>query len=840
MRLITGKIAIDGSMAYVSQQPWIFNATFKENILFGLQFDKQLYEKCIHASCLQDDVDILPNGSETEIGERGINLSGGQKQRVSLARALYAGNNIYLLDDPLSAVDTHVGQHILKHYVMDALHGKTVLFVTHQLQYLRGCDKILVVQDGRIHESGTHQQLINYGGHYANLIKRFHSKEVTELNNTIDSISNINTAVSVDAYATCAHSDSSMSLSNTSRISFGIPHDNKKEESGKLMTKEEQAEGGVKLATYHAYIQYGGGYLISIFTIFTIVIVTGCVAASSWWLGYWIAHTTNQDTNSTYTNETLTTGFITENTDTAYFGYAYSIIIVIMITFAIVKCVLYVKITLKAATRLHNEVFKKVFQSPMTFFDTTPSGRIINRFSKDLDEVDVHLPINMTQTITLFCTILFYFLSISLVFPWYLLAFILFSIVFLVAFSYFRHAMRDLKRLDHISRSLWLSHMTATTQGVSTVRAYGKQGEFSKRFADLVDCNSVPFVLFYLTNRWVAVRLDVIGMITSFIAALMTVLTHGHVPPSYSGIALSYAVRLTGALQFLVRMIADCEARFSSVERIQYYIKNLISEGPAVTENRPPDNWPHAGTIELQELKMRYRENLPLALRGVSCKVESMQKIGIVGRTGAGKSSLGACFFRLRELNSGAIYIDGINIATLGLQDLRSRLTIIAQDPVLFVGTVRYNLDPFKQYSDDEVWSALEKCYMKDTVRELEYKLNAPVVENGENFSVGERQLLCMARALLRKSKIVMLDEATASIDTATDSLLQQTIRDAFQDCTMLIIAHRLNTVLNFDKIMVMDKGKVVEFDKPSILLANTNSKFSSLMSAAETNGYID
>ncbi|XP_077861532.1 ATP-binding cassette sub-family C member 5-like [Saccoglossus kowalevskii] len=833
MQLISGSVSIDGNMAYVSQQPWIFNATFKENILFGLQFDKQLYEKCIRASCLQDDVDILPNGSETEIGERGINLSGGQKQRVSLARALYADSDIYLLDDPLSAVDTHVGQHIFNHYIMDALRGKTVLFVTHQLQYLSGCDEILVMRDGRVHESGTHQQLMTSSGHYANLIKRFHSGEVTEETNKIDISTNLNTVVSVDEYDTCAQSDSSMTLGDTSGISFCTTND-MEEVTGELMTKEEQAEGGVKLATYHAYIQYAGGYMISILTIFTMIIVTGCVAASSWWLGYWITHTTNQNTNSTHANETLSTGFITENTDRAYFAYVYTFIIAIMITFAIVECILHAKITLKASTTLHNEVFKKVFRSPMTFFDTTPSGRIINRFSKDLDEVDVHLPIYITQLITQCCILFFAFLSISLVFPWYLLAFILFSIVFIVAYLHFRHAMRDIKRLENISRSPWVSHMTATIQGASTIRAYGKQVEFCKRFADLVDCNSVPFVLFYLTNRWVAVRLDVIGMTTSFVAALMAVLAHGQIPPSYSGIALSYAVQLTGVFQFLVRMIADCEARFTSVERIQYYIKNLVSEAPVVTENRPPDNWPHAGAIEVKELKMRFRKNLPLALRGVSFKVEPMQKIGLVGRTGAGKSSLGACLFRLRELNSGAIYIDGIDIASLGLQDLRSKLTIIAQDPVLFVGTVRYNLDPFQQYSDVEVWSALEKCYMKDTVQELEDKLNAPVVENGENFSVGERQLLCMARAWLRKSKIVMLDEATASIDTATDSLIQQTIKDAFQDCTMLIIAHRLNTVLNCDKIMVMDKGKVIEFDKPSILLADTNSRFSFLMAAAE------
>ncbi|XP_077869660.1 ATP-binding cassette sub-family C member 5-like [Saccoglossus kowalevskii] len=798
MQLISGSVSIDGSMAYVSQQPWIVNATFKENILFGLQYDEQLYDKCIRASCLQDDIDNLPNGIETEIGERGINLSGGQKQRVSLARALYADSDIYLLDDPLSAVDTHVGQHIFNYYIKEALQGKTVLFVTHQLQYLNGCDEILVMQGGRIHESGTHKQLMTSDGHYANLIKRFHTDEGIEEDGSIDiSMSNIPNSLNSDKsilFEPDVHGGSSVKIAS-SRISIATSVDSIGEcNGGELMTKEEQSEGNVKLATYHGYIQSAGGYMISFFTIFTLFVAHGCFAASSWWLGYWITHT----------NTTIPTGFITENTNKAYFAYIYIILIGILLSFTTLKCILYVKCTLKASTNLHNKVFNVVFRSPMTFFDTTPSGRILNRFSKDLDEVDVQLPTTIEVMLYYSSSIFFTFLSISLVFRWYLLAFIPFSIFFIVSYSYFRHAMRELKRLENISRSPWFSHMTATIQGLSIVHAYRKQMEFYKRFTDLVDLNSIPFLLFNLTNRWIAVRLDIIAMTTSIFTSLMAVLTRGLIPPAYSGIALSYT------------------------------LQNLISEAPAVTENRPPDNWPHAGAIKVNELKMRFRENLPLALRGVSFKVEPMQKIGLVGRTGAGKSSLGACLFRLREPTSGAIYIDGIDTGTLGLHDLRSRLSVIAQDPVLFVGTVRYNLDPFQQHSDEKVWSALDKCHMKSTILELEGKLDASVVENGENFSVGERQLLCMARALLRKSKILLLDEATASIDTATDSLIQQTIKDAFQDCTMLIIAHRLNTVLNCDKIMIMDQGKVIEFDKPSLLLADSNSRFSAMMAAAE------
>ncbi|XP_077984677.1 ATP-binding cassette sub-family C member 5-like [Glandiceps talaboti] len=757
MQLISGQVAIDGSIAYVSQQAWIFNATLKENILFGHTFDQKFYETVVSAACLNEDIHNLPSGDETEIGERGINLSGGQKQRVSLARALYASRDIYLLDDPLSAVDVKVGKHIFNHYIKGALQEKTVIFVTHQLQYLSGCDYILVMSDGRIREHGTHDQLMTKGGQYASVMDTFHC----EVDDSKQSSANV------------LHM-----LSNSSDFRFRS----------------------------HSF--HGTGYQAK------------------------------QDkivTNGTNTTDAVATVNLLEHTEASYFVMAFIILLVAMVIFMFLKCLMYVKVTQKAASNLHDKVFVQVFKSPMSFFDTTPSGRILNRFSRDQDEVDVQLPSSLDLLLNRSIAILFYAISIIIVFPWILVAFIPFGFIFVLTGKYFRHALRDMKRLESVSRSPWFSQITATVQGLPTIHAYNKKEECFKLFTEQVDVNAVANYLFNIIIRWNAVRLNLISTLTTFCTALFAVLTHGKISPSYSGVAMTSAMLMSGIFQLSVRLASEVEARFTSVERLYYYIMNLSSEAPRILKgHRPPDEWPKHGKVQVERLKICYREKLPLALKGVTFNVKPMEKIGIVGRTGAGKSSLCLSIFRLMEAASGTIWIDDIDISTIGLEDLRSRLSIIPQDPVLFVGTIRYNLDPFDHYSDDIIWDALEKCYLKDMVTQLDGRLAAPVVENGENFSVGERQLICMARALLRNSKILMLDEATASIDTKTDSLIQQTIRDAFKDCTMLIIAHRLNTVLNCDKILVMDSGKVVEFDKPSVLLANHNSTFSTMMAAAE------
>ncbi|XP_077987353.1 ATP-binding cassette sub-family C member 5-like isoform X2 [Glandiceps talaboti] len=829
MQLMSGTVAVGGSIAYVSQQAWIFNATLRENILFGLQYNQKLYEAALFSACLQEDIEQLPNGDKTEIGERGINLSGGQKQRVSLARALYASQDIYLLDDPLSAVDVQVGKHIFNHYIKGALCGKSVLFVTHQLQYLSGCDYILVMKDGRIGEHGTHQQLMLQGGQYATLIDTYHSDD--KVNNTSSSSSGIlprykkhpSSLRRSKSFQGNSHEEKKHpEVHSASSLKHLVVHSASslnKLSSEVIFTRTEKRLSHLSCSTI------GDDDMEGIENAFESKLTTAEEKL----------HGNEMTFNGTNSSDSVITVNLLEDTDVSFFVTVYGIILGATIICIFVKCLFYVMIAQKGASNLHDKLFVKVFRSPISFFDTTPSGRILNRFSKDQDEVDTNLPHAIEHFLHNLTIMSFHFLTICLVFPWYLVALVPCGFIYGIVFKYYNPGMRDLKRLENISRSPWFSQITETLQGLPTIHAYNKKQQFYKKFTEQLDVNAVAFYLFHVTSRWTAVRLNSIAMLTTFLTALFTVLTHGKINPAYSGIALSYSIQLTGTISATLRHTNEAQARFTSVERIYYYM-NLISEAASIiTGCRPPDRWPHKGHVQVDDLKVRYRDNLPLALKGVSFEVKPVEKIGIVGRTGAGKSSLCLSVFRLMEAAAGTIKIDGIDISTIGLEDLRSRLSIIPQDPVLFVGTIRYNLDPFDQYSDETIWKALEKCYLKHMVSQLDGKLEAPVMENGENFSVGERQLICLARALLRSCKILMLDEATAAIDTETDSLIQQTIRDAFKDCTMLIIAHRLNTVLNCDKILVMDNGKVLEFDKPDVLLASQTSRFSIMMAAAET-----
>ncbi|XP_023933084.1 multidrug resistance-associated protein 5-like [Lingula anatina] len=607
------------------------------------------------------------------------------------------------------------------------------------------------------------------------------------------------------------------------------------EDGGKLIEAEESEKGHVKFSTYKAYFQAAGGYIISILVISLFVISVGCTAFSNWWLSYWLRQG-GGGVNVTVGNRTVFSDNITDNPDLDFYTLIYGMTIIAILVTTCIRGFVFMKTTLHASSSLHDSLFSKVFRSPMKFFDTTPTGRILNRFSKDLDEVDVMLPFLSEQFLQNICLILVSIGMIAAVFQWFLIAVVPLIAVFFFLYICFRVGIRELKRLDNTTRSPLFSHITATIQGLSTIHAYQKNEQFMKKFKTLMDENTVPFFMFNCAMRWLAIRLDLLTILITTVTGILVIITPTEImPPALAGLALSYAIQMTGLFQFTIRLSIESEARFTSVERIQHYIQNLESEAEAVVEeNRPPANWPSEGHVTFQRVRMKYRPNLPLVLKGISFEIKPRKKIGIVGRTGSGKSSLGVSLFRLVELSAGKIVIDGVDIGSIGLDDLRSKLSIIPQDPVLFVGTVRYNLDPFQQHTDQELWEAIEKCHVKDTIKELEGQLEAPVVENGENFSVGERQLICMARALLRHSKILMLDEATAAIDTETDALIQETIKEAFEDCTMLTIAHRLNTVLGCDKIMVLDDGKVVEYDTPAKLLSEPDSIFSHMVAAMD------
>nr|CAD7402137.1 unnamed protein product [Timema poppensis] len=739
MYKLSGRVNVKGSVAYASQQAWIQNATLRDNILFGKKLDERFYACVLEACALKPDLDILPAGDQTEIGERGINLSGGQKQRVSLARTVYNGADIYLLDDPLSAVDSHVSKHIFHKVIgpTGILRNKTRVLMTHSITFLREVDLIVVLRDGEVSETGSYKELLARKGAFSQFLLQ-HIQDIATGDNDLKHIKE-ELESSTSAEETLKKLDRTISLLSNCSDSGPTP-----QEGDESLTENPGEGEAIKLVERNSPM------------------VSVCVATLTISIG-----------------------------------------------------------TLNAAVAMHAKMLSNVLRLPQAMFDTTPIGRILSRFSGDVNSIDITLPNVLRLWIPTVCR------------------------CFYIATS------RQLKRLESISRSPIVSHFGESIIGASTIRAYGVSQDFLREAERRVDFNQACYYPSIIANRWLAVRLEIIGSIIIFFASLFAVLGRESMDPGLVGLSVSYALQITQTLQWLVRSSSDVETNIVAVERIKEYqeykrgialrvshsfLKSFNRMKPRsedwveaaweLSDHLVSEDWPTHGVLEFRDYQLRYREDLDLVLNGINFTLQSGEKVGIVGRTGAGKSSLTLALFRIVEAAGGTILIDGVDISTLGLHMLRSRLTVIPQDPVLFSGSLRDNLDPTGRLSDQELLTALRHAGLSGFLRELPEGLSHEVTEGGENLSAGQRQLICLARALLRKTKIFILDEATAAVDLETDDWIQKTIRSEFETCTVLTIAHRLNTVLDSDRVIVLDKGCVIECDPPYKLLKDETSLF--------------
>ncbi|KAG0313169.1 hypothetical protein BGZ99_009032 [Dissophora globulifera] len=842
---ISGEIRVRGSVAFVPQQAWIMNDTLRANILFGNAYDPVFYQKTVEACCLQQDFNMLLGGDMTEIGERGINLSGGQKARISLARAVYSRADVYLFDDPLSAVDAHVGRAIYDRVIgpKGLLAGKARVLVTHQIQYLAQSSLVMMLRDGRIVEQGTYPELMRKKAEVFQLVSEFgndsNEDEVDDPHGAdiivdqsgpveiadveVDDFSAEQTQISPAAPPTDRRNSirSSSSVHTLRRPSEASLHQRSKvakadQPNNNIIVEEQMRQGSVSRSVYLAYAK-ACSYRSVFFYILSMVFSQGASISTSLWLTHW---SSDNDKGDHSHGPMYYIGVY------AMLGMSYSLLTVFQ------SIILQVFCAIRSARVLHEKMLLSVLRSPMVFFDTTPMGRILNRFSKDQATVDEVLPRSFSGYSRTLFQVASVLLVVTLSTPSFVIVIIPFGFVYLWLQRYYLATSREIRRLDSVSRSPVFAHFQETLGGISTIRAYRQQNRFIQGNEYRLDQNLRAYYPSIAGNRWLAFRLETLSSIIIFGSAFLSVVSLARnidVDPGLVGLSLSYALNITQTLNWMVRQYTEIESNIVSVERLEEYIQ-LEPEAPEVIpEAHLPQDWPAEGRVEFVDYETRYRPGLELVLRGVNCKIGSHEKIGICGRTGAGKSSLTLSLFRIIEAVKGQIFVDGIDISTLGLYDVRSRFSIIPQDPVLFAGTIRFNLDPLGTKSDLEIWQALEDSYLKDHVSQMEGGLNAAVLEQGDNLSVGQRQLICLARALLRKTSLLVLDEATAAIDLETDALVQKIIRQKFSDCTILTIAHRINTVMDSDRIMVLDNGRVAEFDSPAKLLADPTSIFYSL-----------
>ncbi|NWI95001.1 MRP7 protein, partial [Pitta sordida] len=829
---ITGELIKQGGQVYVcdleqgfglaTQEPWIQFTTVRENILFGREYNARLYEEVVEACALSEDLNILPAGDQTEVGENGVTLSGGQKARIALARAIYQEKELYLLDDPLAAVDADVANHLMRKCILGVLKHKTRILCTHRTEFLEKADALLLIDGGRIVKTGTPADilpLVEAFPKFKDMDKRRKGKAPDE---------------------------------QGQEQTMETEAEQSTQKNNLIYKEEEKKEGAVSFQVYKAYWLAVGTWL-ALSILFSLLLMQASRNISDWWLSYWISSISQTANTSVMACSAsspspelllfsiaglvspvhaLDTTPVPSNSsvDVNFYLMVYGSIAGANSLFTILRAFLFAYGTLRAATVIHKRLLQRALKATVTFFDTTPTGRILNRFSSDLYCVDDSLPFILNIFLANIFGLLGMLVIITYGLPWIGLFLLPLAVLYFSIQRYYRRTSRELKRLYSVTLSPIYTHFSETLSGLSTIRAMRATQRFELENQLRLEQNQRCLFASNTAMEWLDIRLQMIGVAVVTAIAGIAIIQHqkqlGN--PGLVGLALSYALSVTNLLSGLISTFTQTEIMMVSVERTEEYSTEIPME-PQDKLIQVAANWPSQGLVEFQQVVLAYRADLPHALDGVSFTVYPGEKLGIVGRTGSGKSTLFLALFRMMELKSGQILLDGVDSQLVGLEELRSRLAIIPQDPFLFSGSIRENLDPQGKRTDAELHEVLEQCHLWDVITQMG-GLDSELGERGKSLSVGQRQLVCLARALLTQAKVLCIDEATASVDQKTDQLLQQTIRQRFADRTVLTIAHRLNTILDSDRVLVMQAGRVAELDSPAHLSQKDGSLFQHLL----------
>ncbi|XP_055398768.1 ATP-binding cassette sub-family C member 4-like [Bubalus kerabau] len=775
-----GKVSALGRIAYVSQQPWVFPGTVKSNILFGKKYEEERYEEVIKACALEEDFQNLKERDLTVTGDGGTPLSEGQKARVSLARAVYQDADIYLLDDPLSSVDAGVSRHLFEQCIRQALKEKITILVTHQLQYLEDASQILILKDGKTVKRGTYSEFL---------------KSRVDILSLFDKGNKQSEPSPVPGTPTLISKSLSRSLQSP-RPSWKdvAPEDQDTENIQVTLPLEDQLERKVDFKTYASYFTAGAHWSVIIFLILVNIAAQVAYVLQDWWLLNW-ANVQSGLYFGTYVEEATDVMFVLN-----WFLGAYSGLTVSTFLFGITRSLLLFYVLANSSQTLHNKMLESILRAPVLFFNRNPIGRILNRFSKDIGHMDDLLPQIFQDFIQMFLLVIGVMGVMVAVTPWVAVLVIPFGIIFFAIQWYFLRSSRDVKRLESAAQSPVFSHLASSLRGLGTIRAYKAKHKFQKLFDTYQDLHSEACFLLLTMSQQLAVYLDVICAIFVAIVSFAALILADTLNPGEAGLVLSLIITFTGMFQWCIKQSAEVENMMISVERgIEY--TDLEKEAPWELEYRPPPSWPHEGRIYIIYVNFKYSLDGPLVLKNLDTLIDPREKRGIVGRTGAGKSSLITALFRLSELEEPDIWIDGIWTTNIGLHDLRKKMSVAPQEPVLFTGTMRNNLDPFNEHTDEELWNALEEVQLKDIFEYLPGKMNTELAESGLNLSVGQKQLVCLARTILKKSQILIIDKATSNVDPRTDELIQKRIREKFAHCTVLTITHRLSNVIDCQRI---------------------------------------